>query len=765
MATRTGRLVMDRKTGEMVEEMKEDQMMVALYDPSCESPAAHTFQRVLRSDFKLRRINELFNCNAAYLKDPFGNVLWPKDWMTQVLPPMGKDNWFYIIHERLEPAPQDDLRDPFYAGATILVLTGVPKQCEAVDLQHWLLFGIAQDFDALSRVKDEIKMSERKRLVLKQKMNALPSMDVEGSAQQQTELRKKLTDAIASHLSKYDSELAALGRRKARIERLLLTEPLQLTPLPIDKPVMASNDRTESMDEYEKRVETRSWMVAFTSSRGTELATVALQKSDWNYVCLVQTRPQPKAFIEDDQVQQQIISAKELEREINMRTVRLRRLRHGTGELLQMKADSEDRETRPAPSDEDFHISSIGAMYNGEWRMGEKHGRGREYTNVGIYEGEFERNLRRGRGKTVYGKGTTIVGTYGPPSRRYEYSAKIKDTMYPQSVLNGEAFRDGIEHGDRMTITFPDGATYEGEMTDGKITGYGKYTSSTGVVDEGFFRDGLLQGENCRRTFPDGTIQRGTFVDGELHGRGLLRERNGDEYDGFFDVGDKSGRGTAYFDKRRCKHVGFWFENMMNGRGDCFFKADDALVREMPPEEDEDWDFQYEGSFLQGKTQARHRHIDLKKKHPGHLPFTTNGKSEEKMPFLTLVLPDELAKRERRRHKNSVRRWNREREYLQKQEYENLSLYFSLLDDYYEKWAEAQRNAKADAELTEEELDRRQQFRKERYNISPRKRELGAFESYLERVTLTERVKLQRAMTGELSAMVDEIKKVASNTK
>ncbi|GLD99500.1 hypothetical protein PINS_up015457 [Pythium insidiosum] len=53
MATRTGRLVMDRKTGEMVEEMKEDQMMVALYDPACESPAAHTFQRVLRSDFKL----------------------------------------------------------------------------------------------------------------------------------------------------------------------------------------------------------------------------------------------------------------------------------------------------------------------------------------------------------------------------------------------------------------------------------------------------------------------------------------------------------------------------------------------------------------------------------------------------------------------------------------------------------------------------------------------------------------------------------------
>lgn len=51
MATKTGRFVVDRKTGEMVEEMKEDQMLVALYDPACAKPGDHTFQRVLRSDF------------------------------------------------------------------------------------------------------------------------------------------------------------------------------------------------------------------------------------------------------------------------------------------------------------------------------------------------------------------------------------------------------------------------------------------------------------------------------------------------------------------------------------------------------------------------------------------------------------------------------------------------------------------------------------------------------------------------------------------
>lgn len=52
MATRTGRLVVDMKTGKVVDEVKEDQIMVALYDPACGTDAAALpFQRVLRSDF------------------------------------------------------------------------------------------------------------------------------------------------------------------------------------------------------------------------------------------------------------------------------------------------------------------------------------------------------------------------------------------------------------------------------------------------------------------------------------------------------------------------------------------------------------------------------------------------------------------------------------------------------------------------------------------------------------------------------------------
>jgi hypothetical protein len=66
MATRTGKLVVDRKTGKMVEEMKEDQMMVALFDPESEQPGDYKFQRVLRSDFTLYDLTpSLSPCDCA----------------------------------------------------------------------------------------------------------------------------------------------------------------------------------------------------------------------------------------------------------------------------------------------------------------------------------------------------------------------------------------------------------------------------------------------------------------------------------------------------------------------------------------------------------------------------------------------------------------------------------------------------------------------------------------------------------------------------
>lgn len=740
--------------------------------------------------------------------------------MTQVLPPKGADKWFYIIHERVEPPPRDDIVDPLYSGGSAIVLSGVPTQCEDVDLKTWLLFGIAQDFVPLKRVTADMELARKKKLLLKQKLDALPTMDVEGSPEQQAETRKKLAEAVEGHAARYDGEHAALAKRKARIEKLLFTEPLALAP--IDEKTTQSS----GSEKQQQLVETRSWVVQFTSSRGQELATVAMAKCDWNYVCLAQTRPTPTAFLEEDQVEGNdgAISARALDREVNMRTVRLKRLRHGSGELLTTTANASERDETPQPVDpsaDDFHFSSLGALYAGEFRLGEKHGHGREVTNVGVYEGEFAHDTRCGVGKLVYGKGTTCWGTFAPAAaRRYVYGKKAKGRECTPSLLNGDSFRQGAEHGEQMRIQFPDGATYDGEMIDGRICGFGRYVSSTGVVEEGSFTNGVLTGESCRREFPNGAVESGTFVDGQLHGRGRVRDKSGDEYDGFFEHGVRQGRGRARFLRGQCKHVGFWRENAMDGRGDFLYtdrsvleghdggdrgnnNGDKSIAGDMRGKKQQDevselmksnndqekeekdangflgggkWRYWYEGGFLHGETRARHRHVDLKSDAASTAtplsdaaparasPFTTNAKSSASMPFLTSELPLLLAKADRRGRANAKRRVGRERAFLEQRERDNLTLYYSLLDGFYEQWTARKQFQRRVGEMeseherqeAERELEAQEQFeaqrerrRKEKYDLLPPKRDLLRFEEHLERITLMEHVRLQRAVAAD----------------
>lgn len=705
------------------------------------------------------------------------DVLWPKDWVTQVLPPTRTEDWFYLIHERLEPPPLDELRDPLYSGGAVLVLTGVPVACEAIDLQTWLLFGVAQDFKPLQRLETELGVSRKKKLLLKQKVDALPSMEVDGTAAQQAETRKTLANAIATHAARYDEELMVLTKRAKRVRRFLVTEPLKLSPLAIEKPASSA-----ALSGDQLPVETRTWIVEFASSRGQELASVAIAKCDWNYVCLVQTRPQPKAFLEDEQVENDIMSASELAKEVNMRTVRVKRLRHGEGDLMVPVPDDDRAEDAVVdPCAEDFHFSSIGGLYSGEFQLGKKHGHGKEFSNAGVFEGDFQDDTRCGSGKLVLGKGTTVSGTFARPSRRYEYGKKAKGKVMPQSLLNGDVFRYGVAHSELMRVTFPDGATYEGEMADGVVSGAGRYVSSTGVVEEGLFREGRLHGKGCRRMFPDGSFVEGEFVDGDVHGRGRQRDKNGDEFEGFFEHGVKQGRGVSVFEGGASKHVGFWRDDAMDGRGDFFYREPGASVPEPKvlgsddpnPFVSGEWEFWYEGSFLHGETRARHRHVDIQQRHPDHSPFTTSGKSVNKMPFLTTELPERLAKAARRRKANAVRRNERERAYLEQRERENLTLYYSLLDDFFDQWTQRTRFVKELAGMDDDERRlaveqqkaledaerHREKMRKEKYDLSPRRRELAKFEQHLERITLTEHVQLQRAMASEVAEVGAKLRK------
>ena len=54
-----------------------------------------------------------------------------------------------------------------------------------------------------------------------------------------------------------------------------------------------------------------------------------------------------------------------------------------------------------------------------------------------------------------------------------------------------EIFQESKWHG-QGTLTFPDGATYEGEWRDGIMNGQGTFTLADGAIKKGIWKDGEL---------------------------------------------------------------------------------------------------------------------------------------------------------------------------------------------------------------------------------------------------------------------------------
>ncbi|OQR95485.1 hypothetical protein THRCLA_07822 [Thraustotheca clavata] len=697
--SRTGRKVLDTKTGKVVDELKEDSVRIRVHDPNNLDRIKNPYRQISRNNLRLRVINRLLNCNAAYARDPFGMVLWPREWQLKMMPPSMAQPWCYDIVERDEPLPVDDAMDPRYEGHTVIKIANVPKECTEKDLRYWLLQGLLMDYDKINDANFQLSVLERKRDMLLDRLEAVGTMAVSGTTSEQVDTRQTITKVINTQHNELDKQIKKTQSNIKRWTRLLLSEPIELSFL---------KDGTEHRfidSEVENEKEKYHWFADFKSLRGQELAFMAITKLDWSDLRLAATRPEPSVSLEefDDPT-----------KEINMRMVRVSRIKHGEGAYF----TSED-----LPTDDDFHFSSIDAMYTGKWIDGKKHDTNAlEYSNYGIFQGNYVYNLRQGHGTMIYGRGDAWTGDFDVPRSKYTIHEQVES--YPRPLV-GVQFQIGVEHGSGV-IKFADGAVYEGEMYDGRITGHGRYVSSTGVVEEGEFLDGMLHGEGYREE-PNGCSEEGTFVHGVLEGYGTQTNQYNDTYKGYFREGAKYGRGVLECrDQNRL--TAFWHNDMPSGRGDLVY-------RHAIPNSTETAIFQYEGSFSQGKVKGRHRHVDVEHRTIGHIPFTTYGKSTTHMAY-PMALGKMLYKQNFRHFKNQIRRSQRETQYKDDMERANLKLYYALLDDFYEAWAMHIRELShpdEEIELTPRTLEL---MREEKLRAKKGKRVLAQFPKYIQRIPL-----------------------------
>ena len=133
-------------------------------------------------------------------------------------------------------------------------------------------------------------------------------------------------------------------------------------------------------------------------------------------------------------------------------------------EAVQLKYEGEIKNGKP----EGLGVSSLhGTTFFGNWKEGNKHGRGTYMSSFGLrYTGEFWQDRRDGKGTLTTSDGERYVGE----------------------------FKEGKKHGQGI-FTSPDGEKYVGEFRQDKFHGQGTYTWSSGTQYIGFFKKGLQSGQ------------------------------------------------------------------------------------------------------------------------------------------------------------------------------------------------------------------------------------------------------------------------------
>ena len=135
------------------------------------------------------------------------------------------------------------------------------------------------------------------------------------------------------------------------------------------------------------------------------------------------------------------------------------------------------------------------AVYVGEFRYGEEHGRGRlTWTNGDCYDGEWQNGNRHGWGVITFASG----GQYNGDWQKNEKHGRGKYTFKDSGSYDGD-WQSGKRHG-RGVMTYADGARYDGEWQNDERQGHGAIAFANGDRYDGEWQDDKQHGRG-RYTF------------------------------------------------------------------------------------------------------------------------------------------------------------------------------------------------------------------------------------------------------------------------
>lgn len=146
-------------------------------------------------------------------------------------------------------------------------------------------------------------------------------------------------------------------------------------------------------------------------------------------------------------------------------------------------------------------------IYEGDFKNGKKHGRGKQKWDGNVYEGEFREGLWHGKGVAVFENGDRYEGEFHNSALHGRGVFTKPNGSRLEGVFEKNLFKKG-------TAFYPNGDTFQGEV---RIlgNGHGTYTTSDGEQFIGGLRHWKRDGPGeCKK--PDENFFRCEFKDGAL---------------------------------------------------------------------------------------------------------------------------------------------------------------------------------------------------------------------------------------------------------
>lgn len=200
-----------------------------------------------------------------------------------------------------------------------------------------------------------------------------------------------------------------------------------------------------------------------------------------------------------------------------------------------------------------------GAVYEGQWNRGKRHGQGKIVYGDCVYEGQWADDKEHGQGKLIWNKGGEFAGEFSNGGVwRGNGVFHFSDGCYTGNFENGKRHGYGIfEH---------ELYTYEGQWEDGKEHGDGKKTMRDGAEIVGEFRGGEPWSVKGKIFYAD-SFYEGELIKGKENGYGKLTWNKGGEFVGEFRDGEPwNGKGIYYY-SNGCYYNGEICNGLQNGYG------------------------------------------------------------------------------------------------------------------------------------------------------------------------------------------------------